>query len=289
MGEWKDYYDILWLDPNASEAEIKEAYRKRVKSVHPDHAQKTPAAKRHAEEEFKLVTEAYKVLIDPEKRRAYDSERLWRDKRGTRTQSPKPTPLVTPAVIRFQNVAPGKLQTSSFILENTGGPYQNIAYTDPASWVRVAACQSMNPPNELPLQFVIEAVGEDWGTSYIEYIPVALDNELIQVKVELQTKTKPRKRTSPSDHKTTSTAQPVAGSRSRYRKTKAIKPCREIVAGTFFFLMVLAGIIGSIASFAEGKVGDGLACLLLYTPIDSFALGGIGWLIGYVIDKMRGL
>ena len=280
MTEWKDYYDILWLDPNASEAEIKEAHRKRVQSVHPDHAQKTPAAERHAEEEFKLVTEAYEVLIDPEKRRAYDSERLWRDKRGTRTQSPKPTPLVTPPVIRFRNVAPGKLQTSSFILENTGGPYQNITYTDPASWVRVAACQSVNPPDELPLQFVIEAVGEDWGTSHVEYIPVALDNELIQVKVELQTKAKPRKSTSPSDHKTTSTT---------YTKTKAIEPCRATVAGIVFSLVVLLCIIGSISAFIEGNIGKGLAFLFFYAPIDGFTLGGIGWLIGYVIDRMRGI
>jgi len=66
--EYKDYYSILGVDRNASEDEIKKAYRKLAKEYHPDHH---PDDKR-AEEKFKEINEAYQVLSDTEKRRRYD-------------------------------------------------------------------------------------------------------------------------------------------------------------------------------------------------------------------------
>ena len=63
-----DYYEILGVDKNASDADIKKAYRKVAMKYHPD---KNPGDK-EAEEKFKEAAEAYEVLRDPEKRQRYD-------------------------------------------------------------------------------------------------------------------------------------------------------------------------------------------------------------------------
>ncbi len=64
-----DYYEILGLDRKATPEEIKRAYRRKAKELHPD---KNPGNKSRAEEEFKRVAEAYEVLSDQEKRLQYD-------------------------------------------------------------------------------------------------------------------------------------------------------------------------------------------------------------------------
>lgn len=66
--EYKDYYKTLGVDRDASEDEIKRAYRKLARKYHPD-VSKEP----DAEDRFKEVQEAYEVLHDSEKRKAYDS------------------------------------------------------------------------------------------------------------------------------------------------------------------------------------------------------------------------
>lgn len=65
---YKNYYDILGVSRNASQDEIKKAYRKLAAKYHPD---KNPDDK-SAEEKFKEVGEAYEVLKDPEKRKFYN-------------------------------------------------------------------------------------------------------------------------------------------------------------------------------------------------------------------------
>jgi molecular chaperone DnaJ len=64
----RDYYDALGVAKNATEDEIKKAYRKLAFQFHPD---KNPGNK-EAEEKFKEATEAYEVLSDEERRRVYD-------------------------------------------------------------------------------------------------------------------------------------------------------------------------------------------------------------------------
>lgn len=64
-----DYYTVLGVDRGASDGEITKAYRKLALKHHPD---KNPGDREGAEARFKLITEAYEVLRDPNKRRSYD-------------------------------------------------------------------------------------------------------------------------------------------------------------------------------------------------------------------------
>lgn len=68
MADKKDYYETLGVPKNASEADIKKAYRKLAMKYHPDRN----AGDKSAEESFKRVNEAYEILSDSQKRAAYD-------------------------------------------------------------------------------------------------------------------------------------------------------------------------------------------------------------------------
>src|SRR6266496_2692550 len=64
----RDYYEVLGVGRSATEEEVKRAYRKLAVQFHPDKNPDDP----HAEEKFKELGEAYDVLMDPDKRAAYD-------------------------------------------------------------------------------------------------------------------------------------------------------------------------------------------------------------------------
>ncbi|MCD4735682.1 MAG: molecular chaperone DnaJ [Bacteroidales bacterium] len=64
----QDFYEVLGVSKNASEAEIKKAYRQQALKYHPD---KNPDDK-EAEEKFKIAAEAYEILSNPDKRARYD-------------------------------------------------------------------------------------------------------------------------------------------------------------------------------------------------------------------------
>lgn len=69
----KDFYDILGVSKNASEQELKSAYRKKALKYHPDRmAGKSPEEAKKAEATFKEINEAYTTLSNPDKKRAYD-------------------------------------------------------------------------------------------------------------------------------------------------------------------------------------------------------------------------
>jgi len=86
MDKNKNYYKILEIEEDASEEEIKLAYRRLAKRYHPDLNKTDPKAK----EKFIRLHEAYDTLIDPQKRKVYDqigynpsnvdySDMLWRN------------------------------------------------------------------------------------------------------------------------------------------------------------------------------------------------------------------
>lgn len=67
MASKRDYYEVLGISKNASESEIKKAFRKKAMEFHPDRNKSADA-----EEKFKEVNEAYEVLSDPSKKATYD-------------------------------------------------------------------------------------------------------------------------------------------------------------------------------------------------------------------------
>ena len=69
MAQKRDYYEVLGVGKNATDEELKRAYRKLAKKYHPD---ANPDNKEEAEKNFKEVNEAYEVLSDKQKRQMYD-------------------------------------------------------------------------------------------------------------------------------------------------------------------------------------------------------------------------
>lgn len=65
----QDFYDVLGVERDANKAELKTAFRRLARELHPDVNDHDP----EAEEKFKAAAEAYEVLSDPERRRAYDA------------------------------------------------------------------------------------------------------------------------------------------------------------------------------------------------------------------------
>src|SRR5215467_5338990 len=65
----RDYYEVLGVSRDASDADIKKAFRRLARELHPDVNSHDP----DAEEKFKEAAEAYEVLSDPERRQTYDA------------------------------------------------------------------------------------------------------------------------------------------------------------------------------------------------------------------------
>jgi curved DNA-binding protein len=84
--DYKDYYEILGVQPDAEKKDIQQTFRKLARKVHPD----VNPGNKEAEEKFKTINEAYQVLSDAEKRKKYDELRAqyqqWQQTGGGRQQ-----------------------------------------------------------------------------------------------------------------------------------------------------------------------------------------------------------
>ena len=78
MPQTKDLYDVLGVDEDASQEEIKKKYRKLARKHHPDRNPDDP----NAEEKFKEIQKAYSILSDEEKREQYDAQRRFGGGKG---------------------------------------------------------------------------------------------------------------------------------------------------------------------------------------------------------------
>ena len=83
--EFKDYYETLGVKPDASDADIKSAYRKLARKYHPDVSKEAAA-----EDRFKAVNEAYEALREPDRRKAYDQLRAGGYRDGDAFRGPPP-------------------------------------------------------------------------------------------------------------------------------------------------------------------------------------------------------
>ena len=76
MSKKRDYYEVLEVGREASEQEIKSAYRKKAMQHHPD---RNPDSREEAEERFKEAAEAYAVLSDAQKRSQIGRRRVGKE------------------------------------------------------------------------------------------------------------------------------------------------------------------------------------------------------------------
>ena len=102
--EFKDYYKVMGVARDATEAQIKQAYRKLARKYHPD-----VSKEKDAEARFKEVGEAYEVLKSPEKRAAYDQ--LGQNHRAGEEFRPPPN---WDSGFEFSGAGPGNSAYSDF-------------------------------------------------------------------------------------------------------------------------------------------------------------------------------
>lgn len=124
MPEQEDYYDILGVRPEATDQEIKEAYRDKCFILHPDRMVGAPkSAQLKAQEELKKVNKAYDVLKDQVKRQRYHQEWLKGHEKPPSPQSPRPTPaeiVLSNFFISPKNIELGGSVNISVVAINNG-------------------------------------------------------------------------------------------------------------------------------------------------------------------------
>jgi DnaJ-class molecular chaperone len=197
MTDNKTYYEILGVLQDASTQEIKEAYLYKVNILHPDRLEgMSDRIRIKAEEELKLINEAYSVLSNPAKRRQYDIKIFGRpfvnipQKNGS---DKPPKPEIYPKIMRFKNGLPYVKQKGSFFVRNIGGYFSKVLISNPPSWVTGINTFPLQNDGKMPMRVDIEVMGIQWGKKYSTGVVVRLDDAEAIVKIELQMERKPHK------------------------------------------------------------------------------------------------
>lgn len=159
LQNFRDYYEILGVNKDASSEEIKKVYRRLARQYHPD----LNPGNKEAEEKFKVVGEAYEILSDPSRRSHYDQfSRYWKQKGFTGgKQTPKPKGWGEPRTNgrSNQNVDPGEFPDfESFINQvigvssrkETKKPPTTTTNSDPFSTPRSKVAYTVNTPPRTP-------------------------------------------------------------------------------------------------------------------------------------------
>ncbi len=181
---WEEACRILGVKETVSLEEIREQYRYKAQLLHPDKTIGKPeGVRKKAEEEFKLINQAYEFLINPLNDPLKHPPKL----------------QISSTRIRFKDVEIGQKKSTTFQINNVGGAYTNIWMDNtPASWLSIIAFKSLGVDSELPMEVTIECtgIGEE-GKRYSCGLLVKLENEKTQLKdeitleIELLTKPKP--------------------------------------------------------------------------------------------------
>jgi hypothetical protein len=156
MSQAKDYYAALGLDKEATESDIKKAYRKLAMTCHPDKNPDDPQAK----EKFQAISEAYSVLSDAEKKGKYDRGELDEDGEEfdmndfMQAAPPPPTPYVLTPVLPLPSLtAPLHLFQAMF---GDGFIFQMGGFRLPAPSLsplfHPCCCPHLGPPQRRQLQ-----------------------------------------------------------------------------------------------------------------------------------------
>ena len=201
---WKDYYQILQVQPTAESEVIKAAFDRLARKYHPDVNNKISAVQKMQE-----LNEAFEILGTPVKRSSYDlayrSQQFSIPNNSTSQGSVKPRPAIHPSVIRFSNVKPGEIHQGRFIVTNAGGPFKRIQINATHSWIRILRQTHLNPPEKLPLEIVFEAQVEELNSSYFNNFIVKLDDEEASTRLELTTLSESTQQEAPDIHRTPKT------------------------------------------------------------------------------------
>ncbi len=189
--EWEDYYEILGVNPDASEKEIKDCYRYKANILHPDHtAGMAEQYRKKAEDDLKKVNLAYDTLKDPLKRHNFHNE--WCKRKGnvhpySGYNNEQPKPMVEPSFLDLGILEPNQIKRARFVISNKGGPYMKVLINEPPSWVKITQERSLNNTEKLPLEIELEANPQEWNKQYSTIIKIRVDGIETQINVVLRT------------------------------------------------------------------------------------------------------
>jgi hypothetical protein len=169
--DWEEACRILGVDAAASSEEIRQQYHYKAQLLHPDATiGKSESIRRKAEDEFKVINQAYQFLTNP--------------LNNPFTNPPKLR--ISPKHIRFRDMGIRQKKITTSEIDNVGGPYTNIWFErEPCPWLSVTSFESTTA-HQLPMKVTIECTGiGDPGRQYSCKLPVRLENEKTKLKDEV--------------------------------------------------------------------------------------------------------